>query len=368
MQININRLEHSIFSGSYLTDDVSFLLKPISIPYTDVEERERIMQIEGRHYSELLPKEYLPSKQYQAIFYQVFDFNKHRLAQHIFALANRLNQKKSLVLVSLARAGTPIGVILKRCLRDLFHREVAHYSISIILDKGIDENALRYILSHHDKQGADIVFIDGWTGKGGIAREVKKWVDRFNQQHETNISTDLYTVADIAGYATVAATTKDYVIPSALLNSTINGLVSRTILNKNYLNEDDFHGCKLYPEFEPYDLSLWFVEQMMIEIKTLDEPRACINVNQHPLQQQNNQFIQQVMVTYKIGNRRLIRPGIGEAIRILLRRVPDRILVQDRHSTDISPFLVLAEEKNVPVEEVKTMPYQAVGIVSQLTL
>jgi hypothetical protein len=359
-------MESRMFCGSYLPDDVWFLLKPISIDYTEVGERERIMQIEGRHYSELLPKEYLPSKQYQAIFYTVFEQNKRKLASHVLALANRLNEKKSLVLVSLARAGTPIGVLLKRSLRDFFHRDVPHYSISIILDRGIDENALRYILSQHEKQGEDIVFIDGWTGKGGIAREVQKWVKAFNQQQQTRIASDLYVIADIAGYATVAATTTDYVIPSALLNATINGLVSRTILNQAYLDEHDFHGCKFYPEFQDQDLSLWYVDQIMAEMKTLDSPSPCIDVNQMQLQQTNKAFIMQLMRDYQIQDSQLIRPGIGEAIRILLRRVPDRILVQNQKSPDVAPFFVLAEEKKVPVEEIKEMPYQATGIVSQL--
>ncbi len=355
-----------MFCGSYLPDDVWFLLKPISLNYTEVWERERIMQIEGKHYSELLPKEYLPSRQYQSIFYQVFELNKRKLAQHVLALANRLNEKKSLVLVSLARAGTPIGVLLKRILRDFFKRDIPHYSISIILDRGIDENALHYILSQHDKLGKDIVFIDGWTGKGGIAREVQKWVTAFNQQQGTRIASDLYVIADIAGYATVAATTADYVIPSALLNATINGLVSRTILNKAYLEEHDFHGCKFYPEFREQDLSLWYVDQVMAEMRTLGSPSPCIDVNQVPLQQTNRAFITQLMRHYQIQDRQLIRPGIGEAIRILLRRVPDRILVQDKKSPDVAPFFVLADEKKVPVEEVKEMPYQAAGIVSQL--
>lgn len=355
-----------MFSGSYYPEDVLFLLKPIDIDCIDILERERIRQLAGRHYSEMLPKEYLPSAKYLEAFYHTFFHNKHKLAHHILALANQLNEKKALVLVSLARAGIPVGVLLKRTLCEIFDRNVPHYAISIILERGVDENALRYILSQHDKQGKDIVFIDGWTGKGSIARELQKWVTLFNQAYNTQISTDLYVVADISGYATVAATVEDYVIPSSLLNSTINGLISRTVFNREQLDVTDFHGCKFYTEFREADLSLWYVEQLMLEIKTINVCHSCVKIEQEQLQETNKIFLKQLMATYHIKESKLIKPGIGEAIRVLLRRVPYKILVQDRNLPEILPFLILAEEKQVMIEEMPQMPYKATGIVSAM--
>jgi len=358
---------NSPFFGSYLSDDVFFLLKPISINNTDVWERERIMQISGTHYSEMIPKEYEPSQQYKDVFYATFSLNKSKLAQHILSLANQLNRKKRIILVSLARAGTPIGVLLKRTLRDYFMREVPHYSISIILDRGIDENAIHYILSQHRDQDYDIVFIDGWTGKGSISKELKKWVKSFNEKHFTRISSDLYVISDISGYANVSVTTEDYVIPSALLNATINGLISRTILNKQYIGPNDFHGCKFYSELCKEDLSLWYIDQLMAEIKTIKKPSLCDEiVDRNSLQKTNTVFINLLMTKYGINDISLIRPGLGEAIRVLLRRIPYKIIVKDKNLPEIKPFIVLANEKKVPVEVMKNMPYKAVGIVSPL--
>ncbi|MBV6341791.1 cysteine protease StiP domain-containing protein [Candidatus Magnetobacterium casense] len=45
---------------------------------------------------------------------------------------------------------------MKKSSREIFDRDVAHYAISIIRDRGIDENALRHILCAH--AGAEIVF------------------------------------------------------------------------------------------------------------------------------------------------------------------------------------------------------------------
>ena len=46
------------------------------------------------------------------------------------------------VLVSLARAGTPIGILLRRYLRGRYGADIPHYTISIIRGRGIDRNAM----------------------------------------------------------------------------------------------------------------------------------------------------------------------------------------------------------------------------------
>ena len=49
----------------------------------------------------------------------------------------------------------------------------------------------------------------------------------------------------------------------------------------------------------------------------------------------------------------LIKPGIGETTRVLLRRIPWKILVAEgeRQAPSLAHIMRLAEEKNVPVEE-----------------
>ncbi|MDM8528643.1 tellurite-like stress resistance cysteine protease StiP [Anaerolineales bacterium HSG24] len=351
------------FCGSYLTNDVTFLLKQIEIETVDVLQRERLMQEQGIHYSQLLPQEYLPSVRYKTAFYTSVRLNKPRLAQHIASLANQLNQRERLTLVSLARAGTPIGVLLRRTLRERFNRDVPHYSISIIRDRGVDENALRYILTQHEPSGADIVFIDGWTGKGIINQELRKSVAVFNQKEKCHISSDMYVVADLCGQATVAATSEDYLIPNALLNSTINGLVSRTVLNASYLDAHDFHGCRFYREFQAEDLSLWYIDEIMAEIRQVTNIAPCATIDRVARQIRTTRFIEQLATEYQTSYLK-IKPGLGEAIRVLLRRMSQVLLVQNKNSPDIEPFLTIAAEKNVPIKERKEMPYQATCIVA----
>ena len=75
---------------------------------------------------------------------------------------------KNVVLVSLARAGTPIGILAKRYIKQRYNLDLPHYTISIIRDRGIDINAIKYIINKH-KDSSKIQFIDGWTGKDSCA-------------------------------------------------------------------------------------------------------------------------------------------------------------------------------------------------------
>ena len=80
--------------------------------------------------------------------------------------------------MSLARAGTPIGVIVRRLLRDGWGINAPHYSVSIIRDRGIDFRAVDYIRDRYGERA--ITFLDGWTGKGLIAGELRKAVSVYN--------------------------------------------------------------------------------------------------------------------------------------------------------------------------------------------
>ena len=59
--------------GSYPAEDVTFLLKDISglLPETGTDDREAAIQ-GGRHYSEMLPVEYHPTAEYEALFHATY--------------------------------------------------------------------------------------------------------------------------------------------------------------------------------------------------------------------------------------------------------------------------------------------------------
>jgi len=362
-----------IFSGSYAIGDVHILLKPIEIKNTPIVEKERLIQGGRYHYSEMITYESLPSDAYLKLFQQIFSQNRLRLATDLITLALKINQYKQgeITLISLARAGTPIGVLLKRILQQRFNRVCHHYSISIIRDRGLDTNALQYIIQQHSNLGG-FTFIDGWTGKGVIAEELSKSILKFNHRNQTDISSDLYVLNDIAGVATITASFDDYLVPSSLLNATISGLISRSILNKNYLKKDDFHGCIYYQAFLEADLSRWFVDETMLavdEIMAVTKKQFNSQNNYYSkqkIQQQSIHFIKKIMFNYNINNVNLIKPGIGEATRVLLRRVPELLILKDITANQTQHLVFLAKEKEIKTVEDSTMPYQAVAIIKEI--
>ena len=362
-----------IFSGSYAIDDVHILLKPIEIKNTPIVEKEQLIQSGSHHYSEMITYESLPSDAYLKLFKHIFSQNRLRLATDLITLALKINQIKQgdIILISLARAGTPIGVLLKRILQQRFNRVCHHYSISIIRDRGLDTNALQYIVQQHSNLSG-FTFIDGWTGKGVIANELNKSIFKFNHRNQTDISSDLYVLNDIAGVAAVTASFDDYLVPSSLLNSTVSGLISRSILNKNYLKKDDFHGCLYYQAFLAADLSQWFVDETMRavdEIIKVTKKQVRFQSDLHSkqkIQQQSINFIKKIKINYNIKNVNLIKPGIGEATRVLLRRVPDLLILKDTNTNQTQHLVLLAREKGVKIIEDSMMPYQAVSIIKEI--
>lgn len=364
----------SVFSGSYYSGDVQVLLKPINIEDTPIAEKERLIQVEKRHYSEMITRESLPSDQYLKLFQHVFAQNKHRLAVDLIILALKICQRKQgeITLISLARAGTPVGVLLKRILQQYFNRVCHHYSISIIRGRGLDANALSHIAKQHPNLDS-FTFIDGWTGKGVIAQELHKSVSEFNRIYQSTINSDLYVLNDIAGVAAVTASFDDYLIPSSLLNSTISGLISRSILHRDYINTGDFHGCLYYEEFLEHDLSNWFVTETMrsvadavdMTIRNFNYPND--GFTKQDVQQRSIDFINRTKQHHGISDVNLIKPGIGEATRVLLRRVPDLVILKDIHAEETMHLMLLAEEKQVSILENPAMPYQALSIIKDMS-
>ena len=355
------------FHGSYRHNDVKFLLKPLPLmQFTKLSEKELLIQTGQRHYSEMLSPESLPSAAYSDVFQVACANNSGKMASDCLALASILHQRKgnNITLVSLVRAGTPVGVILKHILSQHFSCEAAHYSISIIRDRGIDDVALQYILAqgHAD---TSIVFIDGWTGKGVISRELAHTIAAFNHEHGTAIDHGLYVLADLAGTATCAASNDDYLIPSSILNATISGLVSRSILNSS-IEEGDFHGCVYYDEFLPHDQSIPFADNIVAIASRLfadqgvNEAKPIDRVSTAKI---SSDCTSKIMQSHGISDINLVKPGIGEATRVLLRRVPKVLILKNPESRDVQHLCVLAKEKLVPVEIDVNLPYQAVAII-----
>jgi hypothetical protein len=354
--------------GSYEPGDCTFLLKVVSIATTDVAAKEKAIQTGAAHYSEMLSEEKSPTPEYMQLFHRALALNGDKLAAHVASLARTIAARgsKTPVVVSLARAGTPVGVLLHRALNYMGFNST-HYCVSIIRDRGVDWAALDYILSRH--RDTDITFVDGWTGKGVISNELATSVAAYNGLRKSNIDGTLAVVADLAGAASVAVTSEDYLIPNAVLNSTVSGLISRTVLSAQYVGEGDFHACAYYGDKEPLDVSRFYVDALTpalyaaVNDPALSPECAWDAARRSALRAISDAFVADCMVRYDAHHRNYVKPGIGESTRALLRRVPDRLLLADPKAEDVQHLVALAESKRVPVEHVVDMPYRAAAII-----
>lgn len=351
------------FSGSYDPDDVIFLLNPARIEPTDIAEKERLIQSGARHYSEMLSAEPLPDARYLRLYEAALAANaarvRHDVERLALAIAERPQTASSCVIVSLARAGTPIGILLKRALRRI-GIEAWHYSVSIIRGRGVDQNALAYIARRHGT--ANALFVDGWTGKGAIRGEL----DRALASGTSGFAPFLAVVADPAGCADLAATFDDYVIPGGLLNGIVSGLVSRSVLSDALVGPGDFHACLAMTEHAASDLSRAYIEAIdgAGDWQPTTAPWSAASAAEIRVAAQET--IAGIAAECGVSDRNRIKPGIAEATRAILRRVPDRVYVQRRGDPDIAHIELLAGEAGVPVVERNLRSYRAMTIIKDL--
>jgi Protein of unknown function (DUF2983). len=358
------------FTGSYSLDDVQFLLKPMAMQDTPVHIKEALIQSGKKHYSQMLTHESLPPEHYLPLFYQAMDLIQQRMAGHLLVLAKRIlaTRPHGITLVSLARAGTPVGVLLKHVLKRHFNTEARHYSISILRDVGIDQNALRRILQNHAPES--LVFVDGWTGKGVIARQLAASLQAFAVTDGVTIPAELYVLTDLSGSAAVAAASEDYLIPSCILNATVSGLVSRSVYDPNTAAPADFHGCVYYRQFEQHDLSRYFIDTMLACVDhARQECASDFEIGSHDrlqLQSVSQALLSWISERYGVKQHNYIKPGIGEATRVLLRREAQVLILQDSDCEATRHLRWLAESRSIPIDIVTDLPYRAVALIKRL--
>ncbi len=356
--------------SSYAPEDVGWLLQDLS--HTELEapteEREEAIQSGGAHYAESLPVEYQPSAEYQALFTAALDASAARIARAVGTVTETVLAERGPrpVLVSLARAGTPVGVLMRHWARHRHGLDLPHYAISIVRGRGIDATALRWLAAHHDP--ADVVFVDGWTGKGAITRELAAAISAF--EASTGIAgfdPEIAVLADPGGCVRTYGTREDFLIPSACLNSTVSGLISRTVLRADLVGPNDFHGGKFYRELAESDVSGDFLAAVNARFDEVAdqveaEAKELLAADRAPTWE-GWAAVERISEEYGIHDVNLVKPGVGETTRVLLRRVPWKILAKRGAGADLTHIRLLAEQRGVPVEEVDDLPYSCVGLI-----
>ncbi|MFG2357761.1 phosphoribosyltransferase [Streptomyces sp. NPDC048521] len=356
--------------SSYAPEEVGWLLQDLSDVTLEAptEEREEAIQSGGAHYAESLPVEYQPSERYQELFHAALDTSAARIARAAGVVTETVITERSPrpVLVSLARAGTPVGILMRRWAQFRHGLDLPHYAVSIVRGRGIDANALRWLAAHHDPR--DVVFVDGWTGKGAITRELAQAIEEFEaQEGVTGFDPEIAVLADPGSCVRTYGTREDFLIPSACLNSTVSGLISRTVLRADLVGPDDFHGAKFYRELAGADVSVAFLDAVSARFPevadTVDSAFKELMAEDRTPTWAGWRAVERISEEYGIHDVNLVKPGVGETTRVLLRRVPWKILAREGAGADLDHVRLLAEQRGVPVEEVGELPYTCVGLI-----
>ncbi|MET8947798.1 cysteine protease StiP domain-containing protein, partial [Streptomyces sp. NPDC004542] len=356
--------------SSYPPEEVGWLLRDLSDVTLEAptEEREEAIQSGGAHYAESLPVEYQPSEHYQALFHAALETSAARLARAVGVVTETVIAERSPrpVLVSLARAGTPVGVLMRRWAQFRHGLELPHYAVSIVRGRGIDANALRWLAAHHDPR--DVVFVDGWTGKGAITRELADALKEFEDSDGiTGFDPEIAVLADPGSCVRTYGTREDFLIPSACLNSTVSGLVSRTVLRADLVGPGDFHGAKFYRELAGADVSVAFLDAVSARFPEVADGVAEavkeLAAGDRTPTWEGWRAVERISEAYGIHDVNLVKPGVGETTRVLLRRVPWKILARAGAGRDLDHVRLLAAQRDVPVEEVDELPYTCVGLI-----
>jgi Phosphoribosyl transferase (PRTase)/PELOTA RNA binding domain len=348
--------------GSYAPEEVTWLLKDLSHVRLEAptQEREAAIQAGRAHYAESLPVEYQPTPEYQKHFHQSLDDSAERIAHAVGLVAEMILVERGprAVLASLARAGTPVGILIRRWARYAHGLDLPHYAVSIVRGRGIDTEALRYLAARHDP--STVIFVDGWTGKGAIARELTAALDG-------TFAPDLAVLADPGGCTALHGTRDDFLIPSACLNSTVSGLVSRTVLNRDLIGPGDFHGAKFYRHLAADDVSTVFLDAVSARFPDV-AARVEADLPAHLAADRAPDWsgwaaMRRVAADHGIDDLNKVKPGVGETTRVLLRRVPWKVLA--RPDVDLTHIRLLAADRGVPVVEVEPhdLPYACVGLI-----
>ena len=125
-------------------------------------------------------------------------------------------------------------------------------------------------------------------------------------------------------------------------------------------------GAVYYGELKDEDKSIEFLDEITDWLEDIVEEKKD--------EIEENQFtgldeVKQIAKDYEIEDINKIKPGVGETTRLLLRRYPDRVLInmRDINDPDLDCVIQVCKEKNVPIERYPLERYKVVGIIKDVS-
>lgn len=236
------------------------------------------------------------------------DNSLQKAAQHLAAsiLQSYPNPEK-ILFVSILRAGVPITDWLCQLLPGSIGA-----AISLFVGLGIDTVALDRLCS--DFPDRSIVFVDGWTGRGGVAKVI------------SNLNMGPFAVLmDPWGWADFSGIQADVFCPSACFTGLATLGFSRTF----FVDKNEFFSAYRFPDK--------FLQQALIK----SWQAACPD---HPTSPQKNKIDKFFVETP-------LRIHSNEVCRALINAAPETLFFADDKSfveEKFSLLLKLADQRSVP--------------------
>ena len=340
---------------SYSPADIRLLIAPAPAPTVSLSQKEARIAA-GESYGRFLTPEAAPTDLQTATYHSALARNGPATASALMGLAAQLEARAvggPITLVSLARAGFPVGTVLHRLLKRR-GLDSAHFGVSIVRGVGLDVRALQQVLA--ERPAASVVFIDGWTGKGSILDTLRTSL----AGHA--VRPTFAALSDPAGVADFAGSHDDLLLPHAALNATVSGLISRSFLvgegHLAQLHTAPLHAAQYLFHLEAHDLSTEYVN-------ALDALCAHAAPLPAPAARPHNPAALALKIAREYGctDPTRAKPGIGEATRAFLRRRPAALVI--RASTpDTLHLETLARSGNIPIHTVPALPYAAMSLIA----
>jgi hypothetical protein len=142
--------------------------------------------------------------------------------------------------------------------------------------------------------------------------------------------------------------------------------VSRTVLN-DMIGPGMFHGAKVYRELAEQDRSAQFLEAVSGRFDAVSasvtQRWPGIFAADRTVTFAGMSVVERIQDEFGLPSWHLVKPSVGETTRVLLRRLPWRVLVRPDQRHRLQHVLALAADRGVPVTDYPDMPYACVGLV-----
>jgi hypothetical protein len=311
--------------------------------------------------AEVGPAPFTPSPEYMRLLAQATDRHAAQTAVAVGTLTDAiLRSSRAPVIASIMRAGVPVGALMHRwaAYRGF---ELPHFAISIVQHAGIDPVALRWLAEHHDP--GQIVFVDGWTAKGTVALTLQQCLDKAVTSQGIRFPSSFGVLADPGSCTPLHGTREDFLVPSAGLDSTATGLISRSVFHPDLTEPASFHAAAFHRHLGDADTSRDFLDTVTARFdqaaRTLDRHTAAPSDPDWS----GRRAAAAIARRCRADHIDLVKPGVCETTRVLVQWRVDTLLIRRDAEPDLEHILLLAAERGTAIQYADELPFACVAVV-----